>query len=372
MKGFNTIALDKNYQIVSLIRSTNLQWSRKFHEAGTFSIQIPIEQYNSSIKYIYTKDRPELGKITQINYVRQQQYKYIQLSGYFMEKTLDRHVVFQNGASNVTNAPSWSFQSGKAENVAYAFFNAFKTLTTASGSSDLNIISGISLGRGKDSVHYRNGELLGWKIYDILKPSGMSYRVLYDFVESNKKFEVWSGSDRTENNADGNNPIIFSTKYGNIKNPNILIDDTEYKNACLNTNEQTDNDVTTYVSRATFNAASGDDEYWFLSNSSTLNRNEYTSSDLAVAMDNEALNALTGYPKIINVEFDAMESSYEYGTDFDLGDLCSIEIPEMDLSAQARLIGCYEVIITSIITVINVKDSSCKVTESNKKVEKQA
>ena len=260
-----------------------------------------------------------------------------------MEKTLDRHVVFQNGASNVTNAPSWSFQSGKAENVAYAFFNAFKTLTTASVSSDLNIISGTSLGRGKDSVHYRNGELLGWKIYDILKPSGMSYRVLYDFVESNKKFEVWSGSDRTENNADGNNPIIFSTKYGNIKNPNILIDDTEYKNACLNTNEQTDNDVTTYVSRATFNAASGDDEYWFLSNSSTLNRNEYTSSDLAVAMDNEALNALTGYPKIINVEFDAMESSYEYGTDFDLGDLCSIEIPEMDLSAQARLIGCYEV-----------------------------
>lgn len=171
----------------------------------------------------------------------------------------------------------------------------------------------------------------------------MSYRVLYDFVESNKKFEVWSGSDRTENNADGNNPIIFSTKYGNIKNPNILIDDTEYKNACLNTNKQTDNDVTTYVSRATFNAASGDDEYWFLSNSSTLNRNEYTSSDLAVAMDNEALNALTRYPKIINVEFDAMESSYEYGTDFDLGDLCSIEIPEMDLSAQARLIGCYEV-----------------------------
>ena len=87
MKGFNTIALDKNYQIVSLIRSTNLQWSRKFHEAGTFSIQIPIEQYNSSMRYIYTKDRPELGKITQINYVRQQQYKYIQLSGYFMEKT---------------------------------------------------------------------------------------------------------------------------------------------------------------------------------------------------------------------------------------------------------------------------------------------
>lgn len=38
-------------------------------------------------------------------------------------------------------------------------------------------------------MHYRNGELLGWKIYDILKPSGMSYRVLYDFVESNKNLK---------------------------------------------------------------------------------------------------------------------------------------------------------------------------------------
>ena len=47
--------------------------------------------------------------------------------------------------------------------------------------------------------------------------------------------------------------------------------------------------------------------------------------------------------KTINVEFDAMEGSYEYGIDFDLGDLCSIEIPEMGISAEARLIGCYEV-----------------------------
>ena len=38
-----------------------------------------------------------------------------------------------------------------------------------------------------------------------------------------------------------------------------------------------------------------------------------------------------------------MDGSYEYMTDFDLGDLCSIEIPEINLSAHARLIGCYEV-----------------------------
>ena len=83
MRGFNVIAMDKNYKVLSLIRSTNLQWNRKFHKSGIFSIQIPLNQYIHGMKYIYTEKRPELGKITQINYVEQGKYKYIQLSGYF-------------------------------------------------------------------------------------------------------------------------------------------------------------------------------------------------------------------------------------------------------------------------------------------------
>ena len=36
--GFNVIALDEKYQIVSLLRYTNLQWNRKYFEPGTFSL----------------------------------------------------------------------------------------------------------------------------------------------------------------------------------------------------------------------------------------------------------------------------------------------------------------------------------------------
>lgn len=343
MKSFNVIALNKNYEIVSLLRFTNLQWNRKYHESGNFSIQIPLKQYSSDIKYIYTKDRTEMGKVTQRNFVNQNGYSYMQLSGYFLEKELDRHVVFPYGTSNVTNAPSWVYQSGKAEAVAYAYFNGFKEMTTESVSSDLGIAAGTSQGRGKDSVHYRNGEYLGYKIYDILKPSGMSYRVLYDFVNSEKKFEVWTGLDRTEENTDGNNPVVFSTKYGNIKNPNVLIDETEYKNACIVINEQSVDGVSSYISRVVFLAEEGEDSFQFLREQSILNRDDYTESDFKTALCNEGINALGNAVKIINVEFDAMEGSYEYMEDFDIGDLCNIEIPEIDLSAQARLIGCYEV-----------------------------
>lgn len=80
-----------------------------------------------------------------------------------------------------------------------------------------------------------------------------------------------------------------------------------------------------------------------LEGNSGLNRNDYAENEFVSALENEGSNALSEYIKVINVEFDAMEGSYEYMKDFDIGDLCSIEISEMNLSVQARLIGCYEV-----------------------------
>lgn len=306
-------------------------------------MQIPIDQYSPEIRYIYTKDRPELGKVTQRNYKSQNNFRYMQLSGYFIEKELDRHAVYANGTSNITDPAAWIIQSGKAEDVAYAFFDAFKTICVGDVISDLEVVAATSQGRGKHSEHTRNGEYLGNKIYNILKPSGLSYRVTYDFVNSVRNFEVWSGVDRTQENTENNNPVIFSTKYGNIKNPDILLDDTDYKNACIVTNEKTENGVTTVTCRAIFNAAAGDTEYAFLSQKSNINSGDYSEEDFPLALENEAINGLGDYPKTINVEFDAIEGSYEYMVDFDIGDLCNIEIPEVNFSAQARLIGCYEV-----------------------------
>lgn len=60
-------------------------------------------------------------------------------------------------------------------------------------------------------------------------------------------------------------------------------------------------------------------------------------------MDNEGLNALVDYPRIVNVDFDALENSYEYRKDFDLGDKCTVVIAEIGMTLEARLIGCYEV-----------------------------
>lgn len=343
MSAFNLIALDRNYQIISLLRPTNIQWNRKYHEPGTFSIQLPLEQYNPDIKYIYTKDRPEMGKVSQINYLSQSGFRYMQLSGYFIENELNRHVAYPKGASNLVNSPTWVEKSGNAEDVAYAFFDGFKAISTDVITSELNMQRAASLGRGKKAVHTRNGEYLGSKIYDILKPSGMSCRAVYDFESSKKRFEVWAGLDRTEENTDGNNPIVFSTKYGNIRNPNVLISEDGYKNACIVTNEQVSEDVSTYISRIVFNQLENEDIHIAYTMSS-LNKADYAiDAEFLTALENEALTFLEETVRITNVEFDTSAASYEYMKDFDIGDKCTLEIPEMHLSLDARIVACYEV-----------------------------
>ena len=343
---FYLMALDKDFNMITPLYPINVQWNRKYHEPGSFSIQLPLNQYSESIKYIYTKDRPEMGKISQKNYAEENGCAFMQLSGYFFENELNRHVAYPAGIMNIKNSPSWIKQNRAAEDVAYAFFNGFKRITTDTFTSLLNISASESSGRGNKAVHTRNGEYLGVKVYDILKPSGLSYRVTYDLLENSSMFSVWGGKDLTQENADGNNPVIFSTKYGNLKDPNILIDETSYKNVCINAHEEDEK----YLVRALNNAADDDAEYAFVYNESRERKSDYTNEEgvfqeaaFLEALDDESKNKLSSCEKTFNLEFNAESGSYVYMQDFDLGDKCDIEVSGV-VQMEARLIACYEVI----------------------------
>ena len=250
-----------------------------------------------------------MGEITQINFINQRGYKAINISGFFLENWLNKRVVYRKGTSNIVGGPEWMNQEGNAEDVAYAYFNAFKDVSISQSGDTVDCILGIesgqSLSRGKISNHERCGEKLGSKIYSILKPSEMSYRILYDFEENKKVFSVWSGYDRTQDQSE-NNPVTFSTRYGNIKNPNILIETTNYCNSCIIDNE---NNGAVYE-RALLNKAAEDDEYIFSYVKSSVNKNDYDSdTDFYSALEAEGKTGLNERVKLINVEFDAREGS---------------------------------------------------------------
>lgn len=360
LKGFEVIALDEDFNIVQLLRYTNLQWNRKYYESGIFSLEIPLEQYLPSFKYIYTNKRPEMGRITQINYIETEKGRSMHLSGYFLENDLNKRIAYQFcNKTNIINAPSWVNATGKAEDVAYQYFNSFKDVEYRQNGqifkSELSIEAGESLGRGHIADHERQNEPLGHKINKILKPSKMSYRVEYDFLTNNMIFRVWKGVDRRQDNTELNNPIIFSTKLGNIKKPDVLLDSSEYCNSAIVYNTMQDENRNDLTVIEVINERSADETARndaFLGIGSSSNRNDYTTeAEYLEAMRTEGHEEILAKEKTINVEFDAMEGSYEYMDDFDIGDICSIEIAEIGLSADAVLIGCYEVIKQGVNTL---------------------
>lgn len=360
-KPFTLKALNANFELVALVAYSNLQWSRKFHEAGSFSIVVDAGQYTPDWKYIYTEKRKEMGEITQVNWVKKKSSTTVTISGYFLEEELNKMVCYKKpthyygdtgtkGASiDEATAPSWTSQSGTADEVAEAFFEAFKSIkftnydiggdTMVTHTYALDISHGeTEQGNYHQSTHNRNNELLGNKLYAILKPSGGSFNVVFDYINRRKLFNIVIGKDRTWGNAEHNNPIVLSSTNGTLTSASLVTSTTDTKDAVIQT-------------------LNGEDEVIVLANALSDSVGRFIHKDIEasdtdfatenafkMAVMNDARQMLYDYQDVYNFDFDAEFGSYEYLEDFDLGDLVSVNIPEIGLSADVRIIACYEVV----------------------------
>lgn len=344
MKTIELIGLDAQFNLVDYIAYTNLQWRRKWYESGTFSVQIPASTYNPLVKYLYTKDRPEVGEITQVNYIESNEGYVFALSGYFLEEKLNMRCVYPKGTGNIINAPEWVNQSGNAEDVAIEFFRAFKDVRTDGASALLDIAVATSQHRGLLVEHERTDDRLGDKIHTILKPSEMSYKVAYDFVGNTQTFTPTKGRNLTSSHDVEDNPVTFSTAFGNLKNPNIKIDTANYRNSYIASNSYSSGNTEYTDIQCSINAAAGEQPR-FLYVGESLNKSDYpTTEEYTNAIHAAAKEELSKHVKEAAFDFDALAGSYVYMEDFDLGDKCSLEIPEIQLSKDAVLIEVTEVI----------------------------
>ena len=203
-------ALDRNFQLITLITPTNVQWNRKYYAYGDFTIIIPINQYSPEIKYIYTKDRPETGEVKKM--IKIEDTKYVQLSGYFLERTLNDKVIY----------PTF-YGSGKliqtVENMIRQYKEdiPIKEITHQEGLISSNI------------EYQETGSELADKCYETLQTQEMSYKCVYDFEKDELNVIIYQGEDKTQR-AGGDEFVTFSTLQDTIKNPIINIDKSKFKN----------------------------------------------------------------------------------------------------------------------------------------------
>ena len=358
---FDIMALDSAYNLIAIVVYNKIQWNRKCLESGIFSIELTTEQYNNNWCYIYSPQRRELGRISQVNMSIKNGLLTVTISGKFLEADLDRMVVYPKPTheysssyphTSIVNGPQWLGQSGDADDVAIAFFNAFKTITYRgydigdySGSNlkertyTLDILQGTVDGDNGSyarAEHNRNGEYLGHKISTILKPSKAFFTVDYDRDTNDKTFNIRHGKDLTSENEDGNNPIVFSTLNGTIASAGIVKSNTDTKDIGIAMHE--DNDETIVLIDG-YDDAIG--RFHAIENLPSLN--DYpVDHDYRIANLQNITNVLSENGDKLNLSFDAFDGSYEYMIDFDLGDVVTIKIPEIDVDVDAQIIACYE------------------------------
>ena len=367
-EDFSIKILDDDYNLVSLISYSALEWDREFNSVGKFIVEGVVGNFDRETwKYVYIEKRKELGKISQVNWKNEDGIKTLTISGVFVEDELNKMICYAKptyfddaGTHACTSilskgSPTWVTAEGTADQVAKAFFDGFKQISFRnyevgdfSGAGglvtktfELPIEFGvIEPGDYHYSIHNRNNEYLGDKLYDILKESHASIEVVFDYIKRTKTLNIIHGIDRTQDgHADDINPILFTSKNGTIRRASIVTSDTDTKDAMIQTSE--DETKTIVLANALPDSAGR-----FYHEAVRSNESDFPNDDRGFklsVMANASTN-LNGRKDKINVQFDFVLGSYKYMEDFDLGDIISLEVPEVGISADAQIVSCHEII----------------------------
>lgn len=315
--------LDKDFNIVTHLAPYNVQWNRRYYETGDFEIYIDIGQYSSDIKYIYSTEDKELGIVEIPHYSVSNNTKQMLLKGSFFEKILADDCIY----------PTFS-SSGKIVDVVKKLLDKY-----CSWKMGYRYDESIT-----DRVDFQEtGENLDKKLYELLYPLELSFRIEYDYVSSTFTFVLYRGRDLTQNNTDGNNFVTFSTEFGNIEEPDVMIDSSKYKNYAIICGEgQSEERI--YVE---YDARMDKNERikkLFVDARSERMGDDVTLDEYKKVLIQKGIEKLADCQIQENVNFGLNTDSYEYKVDFDLGDKVDVIVADIGLVMTARIRNIFEVI----------------------------
>ena len=329
-------ALDKEFKLVSIgIPFTNLQWNRRYYECGDFEMQLSINDYDPSWAYIGTNARPELGMAQKLQITGVGDTSML-VSGFFCEKMLDDKVCYPKWKSSTkedVGVPQYEYIG--AENIARQAFLQFKKGIPVELGTNTNLAPDF-----RDTTTFEDSQL-GEALYSFLETFEMSYRVGYDYLSDDLTFRVWQGVDRTSAQNE-NGWQVFSSDFGNLAGKTVDIDESGYKNYAIipimygSDNEY--NGETLYLDKS-----DGGYKKELLIDRSADFPDEYTTeAQFKESVLQDAAEELATYDIVESIDIQVIGNE-GYMTDYDLGDKCDIELSDIGVTTDSRIVEINEV-----------------------------
>ena len=229
-------ARNADFDVIEILDTAqSVIWHSVYYGVGDFQIYISLRDALSVLvdaKYITRPDNAEVGVIESILISDDiESGKMITIKGRFAKSLLDRRIIYNlSGTSNKA-----TILRGNVENEIRELVNDNAIASRSLGVLELGEVAGIDK-RIVNANGYATQKQVSFKNLleytdSVLKEYGIAATVK---LSGNKlKYVVYESADRSVDNTDGNQPIVFSKEYDNLLSSEYSHDSTFEKNVAL-------------------------------------------------------------------------------------------------------------------------------------------
>ena len=353
---------NSNREIIGILDDfQSIIWETNYYSTGAFEVYLrAVPQYINVLQignYVTRPDDENIGIIENINVEYSEEFgKMIAASGRFAKSILDRRIIY-NASGNTTGKLSISpvISSGLVE-------TAVRKLVTdhiISSPQTARNISFITLGElqgitkkivdesGKTTqLQTSFGNLLEYTD-EMLHSYELGAKMVFDRETLQLKYTVYEGKDRSRNNTQNNLPIIMSQEYDNFFSSKYEKNTTQIKNTALIGGEGEGADR--FCTMIGINAVGlNRREVWIdaSAQSKTYEVNgeqkQYTDDEYLALLKSAGTQTIADYQTTEIYDGELNINALTYKTDFNVGDIITVEDNELNIYINPRIIAVIE------------------------------
>ena len=335
-------------------------WHDVYYGVGDFEVYAPCTPESVSLlivgNYVTRYGDDNIGIIEKVNITYSaQDGRMIIVSGRFAKSLLDRRIIYTLSGHSV----SPTILRGNVEDAARKLVeqNAINCdFDTSRNIQELGL--GIDAGIAKTIVDASGAAADKQVTHDnlleytdsLLEEYGIGAKcVLNDALKL--AYTVYAGADRSADNSDGNEPVIFSQDFDNLISTTYSYDESLLKNTALVGGEGEGEARFHAIVKSLASGAARREVFVDASSNSRTYKDEngdeqtLTDAEYNAQLETVGLQAISGLAitETFDGEIDLTNGSFQYRRDFDIGDIVTIQDTEIGLYINARILEVTEV-----------------------------